>query len=127
MTTTIADGVPNDWRQPFIDYFQHGRLPDDLKKRAEIGHRAPHFLYCRDTLFRISFGEMLLRCLSNTEGAQVVVEAHAGIYGHINQGLSSTFKSNVWGITSQRWQRIAYIMHRHVNHVKTTPSSSINP
>ncbi|GAA0159141.1 hypothetical protein LIER_15991 [Lithospermum erythrorhizon] len=31
MATTVVDGIPDDWRLPFVDYFQYGRLPDDLK------------------------------------------------------------------------------------------------
>ncbi|GAA0187608.1 hypothetical protein LIER_34896 [Lithospermum erythrorhizon] len=45
MTTTVADGVPDCWRRSFINYFQHGQLPIDLKKKADIRRRAPRFLY----------------------------------------------------------------------------------
>ncbi|GAA0170969.1 hypothetical protein LIER_25116 [Lithospermum erythrorhizon] len=92
MTNTIADGVPNDWRQPLIDYFQHGRLPGNLKRRAEIGRRAPCFLYYHDTLFSRSFGEMLLRCLSNTKATQAVIESHTGICGAHQSGVKLHFE-----------------------------------
>ncbi|GAA0175721.1 hypothetical protein LIER_28842 [Lithospermum erythrorhizon] len=45
MVTTTVDGAPDDWRLPFIDYFQHGRLPDDLSQNVDIRRRAPRFLY----------------------------------------------------------------------------------
>ncbi|XP_068309634.1 uncharacterized protein [Pyrus communis] len=34
-----------EWRQPLIDYLEHGKLPDDLRHRSEIRQRAPRFLY----------------------------------------------------------------------------------
>ncbi|GAA0166491.1 hypothetical protein LIER_21633 [Lithospermum erythrorhizon] len=55
--------------QLLIDYLQHGRLPTDLQKRLDIRRNAPRFQYHNDTLFRRSFGELLLRCLSDIEAA----------------------------------------------------------
>ncbi|GAA0169936.1 hypothetical protein LIER_24313 [Lithospermum erythrorhizon] len=77
MAITITSGVLADWRQPLIDYLQHGRLPKDLQKRIEIRRRAPRFLYFSGTLFRKSFGIILLRCLSNAEATQAMNEAHS--------------------------------------------------
>ncbi|GAA0169185.1 hypothetical protein LIER_23726 [Lithospermum erythrorhizon] len=71
--------VPVYWRPPLIDYLQYGRLPEDPQKKVDITMRAPRFLYYNGTLFRRSFGEVLLRCLSDTEAAQAMNEAHSGI------------------------------------------------
>ena len=32
-----------DWRQPLIDYLQHGKLPSDPRHKTEVKHRAPRF------------------------------------------------------------------------------------
>ncbi|KAM1993548.1 hypothetical protein ACFX16_009868 [Malus domestica] len=44
-----------EWRQPLIDYLEHGKLPDDPRHRSEIRRRAPRFLYYKETLYRRSF------------------------------------------------------------------------
>ncbi|KAM1476148.1 hypothetical protein ACFX15_037057 [Malus domestica] len=43
------------WRQPLINYLEHGQLPDDPRHRTEIRQRAPRFLYYKETLYRHSF------------------------------------------------------------------------
>ncbi|GAA0144621.1 hypothetical protein LIER_05018 [Lithospermum erythrorhizon] len=63
-----------------IDYLQHGKLPDDVHKKIDIRRRAPQFVYFNATLFRRSFGEVVLRCLSNTEVTQAMNEAHSGVF-----------------------------------------------
>ncbi|KAG5550486.1 hypothetical protein RHGRI_015453 [Rhododendron griersonianum] len=49
-----------DWRQPLIDYLQHGKLPDDPHRRADVKRRAPRFIYYKDTLYRRSFEGLFL-------------------------------------------------------------------
>ncbi|GAA0160564.1 hypothetical protein LIER_43529 [Lithospermum erythrorhizon] len=92
MTTTTVDGVLDDLRQPFIDYFQHGRLPNDLKQKVDIRRRAPRFLYYHGTLFRRCFVEILLLCLSTAEAAQAVVEANVKVRGAHHSGAKLHFQ-----------------------------------
>ncbi|GAA0184414.1 hypothetical protein LIER_31702 [Lithospermum erythrorhizon] len=76
LAITTTSCAPIDRRQPLIDYLQHGRLLKDLQKRVDIRRRAPRFLYYNGTLIRRSFGDILLRWLSNAEAAQAMNEAH---------------------------------------------------
>uniref|UniRef100_A0A2N9ERQ0 Uncharacterized protein n=1 Tax=Fagus sylvatica TaxID=28930 RepID=A0A2N9ERQ0_FAGSY len=48
-----------DWRQPLIDYLEHGKLPDDSRHKTEVRRRAPRFIYYKDTLYRRSFDGLL--------------------------------------------------------------------
>ncbi|KAK2978404.1 hypothetical protein RJ640_027467 [Escallonia rubra] len=68
-----------DWRQPLIDYLEHGRLPEDIRHKTEIRRRAPRFIYYKDTLFRRSYEGLFLRCLGEEEAAQAMDEAHSGL------------------------------------------------
>ncbi|KAM1307178.1 hypothetical protein ACFX2H_009465 [Malus domestica] len=46
--TNVISVLPVDveeWRQPLIDYLEHGKLPNDPRHRSKIRRRAPHFLY----------------------------------------------------------------------------------
>ncbi|GAA0182853.1 hypothetical protein LIER_30440 [Lithospermum erythrorhizon] len=75
------------------------RLPEDLQKRVDIRRRAPRFLYYNDSLSRRSFGEVLLRCLSNAETAQAMSEAHSGYVELTSLELSYIFKLRGWVTT----------------------------
>ncbi|KAM1063652.1 hypothetical protein ACFX2A_028393 [Malus domestica] len=46
--TNVISVLPVDieeWRQPLIDYLEHGKLLDNPRHRSEICRRAPCFLY----------------------------------------------------------------------------------
>ncbi|XP_019054469.1 PREDICTED: uncharacterized protein LOC109115191 [Nelumbo nucifera] len=70
-----------DWRQPFIDYLQHGKLPEDSKHRVEIRHRAPRFLYYNENLYKRSFNDVYMRCIHGEEVQSAVDQAHSGVCG----------------------------------------------
>ena len=71
----------SDWRMDMIKYCQSGMLPTDPKKRIYVRRTAPRYTYLGDTLYKMSFDGILLRCLSKEEGAEALKEAHAGICG----------------------------------------------
>ena len=52
--TNVISVLPintEEWRQPLIDYLEHGKLPDNPIHRSEIRRRAPRFLYYKGTLY----------------------------------------------------------------------------
>ena len=49
--TSIFTIDSEDWRQPLIDYLEHGKLPDELRHRTEIRCQAPHFIYYKETFY----------------------------------------------------------------------------
>jgi hypothetical protein len=42
----------DDWRQPFIEYFQHGTLPKDKKAADQLRKRVLRYAYVGNTLYR---------------------------------------------------------------------------
>ncbi|KAK3006983.1 hypothetical protein RJ639_015832 [Escallonia herrerae] len=91
-----------DWRQPLIDYLEHGRLPEDIRHKTKIRRRAPRFIYYKDTLFRRSYEGLFLRCLGEEEVDQVIDEADSGVCGaHQSEPLHPTVASwpfDAWGL-----------------------------
>ena len=65
-----------DWRQPLIDYLEHGKLPNDPRHKTEVKRRAPRFIYFKGTLYRRSFDGVFLHCLGEDEAVTAVQEAH---------------------------------------------------
>ena len=52
-----------DWRQPLIDYLEHGKLPEDPRHKIEVRRRMPRFIDYKGTLYRRSFDGLFFRCL----------------------------------------------------------------
>ncbi|KMT17273.1 hypothetical protein BVRB_2g039730 [Beta vulgaris subsp. vulgaris] len=71
--------MPNDWRQPLIDYLEHRKLPSDPKHKMKIRRRAPRFIYYKGTLYRRSFLGTWLRCVGDEEAVKTLEEAHSGV------------------------------------------------
>jgi hypothetical protein len=77
----------DDWRQPFLDYFNHGTLPDDIVERRRLQRPLHSYVVKARTLYRCSFGqEMLLQCVSRNEAEQVLQEVHHGVCGGHQSG-----------------------------------------
>ncbi|XP_070030087.1 uncharacterized protein [Nicotiana sylvestris] len=79
---TVSEVEKEEWRQPIIDYLCYGILPENSRRKIEIRHRSPRFLYYKDTLYRRSFEGVLLQCLGENEALQALQEAHLGYVGH---------------------------------------------
>ncbi|XP_075074627.1 uncharacterized protein LOC142162205 [Nicotiana tabacum] len=65
--TSVGVIEEEDWRQPLIDFLEHGKLPEDLRQRTNIKRRAPRFIFYKGTLFRCSFEGLFLQCLDKEE------------------------------------------------------------
>ncbi|KAK2996034.1 hypothetical protein RJ640_002194 [Escallonia rubra] len=96
-----------DWRQPLIDYLEHGRLTEDIRHKVEIQRREPRFIHYKDTLFRRSYEGLFLRCLGEDEAAQAMDKAHSGVCGAHNQVRSFTSESRGCVTTCRLWSRTA--------------------
>jgi hypothetical protein len=62
----------DDWRQPFIEYFQHGTLPKDKKAADQLRKWVLRYAYVGSTLYRRSYDQLWLRCVSGPEAEQVM-------------------------------------------------------
>jgi len=74
------------WRQPIIEYLEHGKLPSDPRHKTQIRRRALSFLYYNGTLYRHYFLGLWLRCLDLEEAKQAMAKAHSGVCGAHQSG-----------------------------------------
>ncbi|XP_033514340.1 uncharacterized protein [Nicotiana tomentosiformis] len=49
--TSVGVIEEEDWRQPLIEYLEHGNLPEDRRQRIDIKRRAPQFIFIISPLF----------------------------------------------------------------------------
>ncbi|XP_070057407.1 uncharacterized protein [Nicotiana tomentosiformis] len=82
----VSEAEKEELRQPIIDYLSYRILSENMRRRTEIRHRAPRFLYYKDTLYRRSFERVLLRCLGEDEALQALQEAHFRVCGSQQSG-----------------------------------------
>jgi ribonuclease HI len=82
----VANVEESDWRKPFLDYFNHGSLPDDHATRRQLLRRAPSYWLKADVLYKRSFDGVLLRCVSRSEANMVLNEVHSGVCGGHQSG-----------------------------------------
>ncbi|XP_019223850.1 PREDICTED: uncharacterized protein LOC109205591 [Nicotiana attenuata] len=90
--TSIRVIEEEDWRQPLIEYLEHGKLPEDPRQRTDIKRRAPRFIFYKGTLFRRSFEGLFLRYLDKEEARQAIEEAHSGSCGAYQSGPNLHFR-----------------------------------
>ncbi|XP_027095951.1 uncharacterized protein [Coffea arabica] len=60
-----------NWRRPLIDYFKYQKLPREQHRRPDIRRRTPRFILNKDTLYRKSFENVFLCCLSENEAYRI--------------------------------------------------------
>ncbi|XP_019235995.1 PREDICTED: uncharacterized protein LOC109216306 [Nicotiana attenuata] len=90
--TSVRVIEEEDWRQPLIEYLEHGKLPEDPRQRTNIKRRAPRFIFYKGILFRRSFEGLFLRCLDKEEARQAMEEAHSGSCGAHQSGTKLHFR-----------------------------------
>jgi ribonuclease HI/transposase InsO family protein len=75
--------VPN-WQTPYLEYLLQGELPLDKAKARRLARRARSFVLLGDEreLYHRSPSGILQRCISITQGQELLQEIHSGACGH---------------------------------------------
>jgi hypothetical protein len=77
--------APNrNWRTPYLEYLLRGELPLDKAEARRLARRAKSFVLLGDEkeLYHRSPSGILQRCISVTEGQELLQEIHSGACGH---------------------------------------------
>ncbi|XP_075101781.1 uncharacterized protein LOC142177212 [Nicotiana tabacum] len=65
-----------DWRNRFIEYLRHGKLPEDLKPSRALQTKETRYYLVDGKLYRRSFQGPLARCLGASEADYLMREVH---------------------------------------------------
>jgi hypothetical protein len=80
------NGVPpnQNWQTPYLQYLHRGELPLDRAEARRLARRAKSFVLLGDEkeLYHRSPSGILQRCISITEGQELLQEIHSGACGH---------------------------------------------
>jgi hypothetical protein len=77
--------MPNrNWQTPYLQYLHRGELPLDQAEARRLARRAKSFILLGDgkELYHRSPSGILQRCISITEGQELLHEIHSGACGH---------------------------------------------
>jgi ribonuclease HI/transposase InsO family protein len=77
--------MPNrNWQAPYLQYLHRGELPLDKAEARRLAGRAKSFVSLGDEkeLYHRSPSGILQRCISVTEGQELLQEIHSGACGH---------------------------------------------
>jgi ribonuclease HI len=77
--------TPNrNWQTPYLQYLHRGELPLDKAEARRLARRAKSFVLLGDEkeLYHCSPSGILQRCISITEGQELLQEIHSGACGH---------------------------------------------
>ncbi|XP_009630743.1 uncharacterized protein [Nicotiana tomentosiformis] len=113
--TSVRVIKEEDWRQPLIEYLEHGKLPEDSRQKTFIKRRASRFIYNKGILFRCSFEGLFLRCLDKEEACKAMEEAHSGSCGAHQSGPKLHFRIKkmgyYWATMVMKTQVAVRILH----------------
>jgi hypothetical protein len=88
----------DDWRQPFIEYLQHGTLPKRYKRAVDqLRKWILRYAYVGNTLYLRSFDQLWLRCVSGPEAEHVMKEIYSGLCGAHQSGPKMKLKIKQMG------------------------------
>ena len=74
--------IPPAWKKPFMEYLEHGTLPDDEVERRQIVRRAKGYTIINGQLYKRSTTGVYLKCVSQLEGMEILHEIHLEDCGH---------------------------------------------
>lgn len=88
----------------------YGLLSENTMRRTEIRRAALHFLYYKDTLYRRSFEEVLLRYLGENEAVQALQEVHSTICELHQSGPKLHYHIKLMGCYWPTMEKVAWSM-----------------
>jgi hypothetical protein len=72
----------DDWRKPFIDFIMNQPVPDDKAEQERTTRRSVNYVVIGSDLYRkASSTGILMKCILQSEGLQLLAEIHSGECG----------------------------------------------
>ena len=73
--------VPPAWTKPFMEFLEHGTLPEDEVERQQIVHRAKGYTIINGQLYKRSTTGVYLKCVSQQRVLKSFVRSISDIAG----------------------------------------------
>jgi ribonuclease HI len=73
--------MAEDWRAPITLYLQGHYHPSDINEAKRLKHRSWDFALLGGQLYKKGISQPMLKCVTETEGIQILCEVHNGTCG----------------------------------------------
>jgi hypothetical protein len=73
--------MAEDWRAPITLYLQGHYHPTDRNEAKRLKHRSRDFAIARGQLYKKGISQPMLKCITETEGLEILREVHGGTCG----------------------------------------------
>jgi ribonuclease HI len=73
--------MTEDWRAPITLFLQGYYHPSDVTEAKRLKHRSRDFVLVGDQLYKKRISHPMLKCITETEGIQILREVHSGTCG----------------------------------------------
>ena len=90
--TTQTVGQEPSWMVPIIKYITTGELPQERALSRKIQYQAHRYVMMDQILYRRGLSMPYLRCVSDPEARQIMLEVHEGFCGDHTGGPSLSKK-----------------------------------
>jgi ribonuclease HI len=81
--------MAEDWWAPITLYLQGHYHPSDINEAKRLKHRSRNFAFLGGQLYKKGTSQPMLKCMTETEGIQILREVHSGTCGsHQDPGSS---------------------------------------
>jgi hypothetical protein len=71
-----------DWRFPILEWLVEGKLPYDQTEARRIPRQAKAFVLIDGELYKRGAAGILMRCILEDQGCELLQEVHDGTCGH---------------------------------------------
>jgi hypothetical protein len=73
--------MTEDWRAPITLFLQGYYHPTDINEAKRLKHRSWDFALIEGQLYKKGVSQPMLKCVTETEGVQILREVHSGTCG----------------------------------------------
>jgi hypothetical protein len=73
--------MTEDWRAPVTLFLQGYYHPTDINEAKRLKHRSRDFTLIEGQLYKKGVSQPMLKCVTETEGVQILREVHSGTCG----------------------------------------------
>jgi hypothetical protein len=92
--------MTEDWRAPITLFLQGYYHPSDVTEAKRLKHRSRDFVLVGDQLYKKRISHPMLKCITETEGIQILREVHSGTCGSHSGFRALAAKVTRQGFTS---------------------------
>ena len=75
----LITDIGDSWTTPIINFLSKGTLPTEDREAKKIIQKSANYSFTDGILYKRSYNQLWLRCISTDEGDYILIKIHQGI------------------------------------------------